>query len=173
MRRLGNHGRRARGVRIRSSEQRLRARIRRRIRAQWNLNFAWRRPVPGVADVGHSKVRPRSSCCWYCRCRCRKMGLVRNAALHRRRMLPSKAAPMRRATLPIAAPRRCRVVSAAFCPPPVVRCNRRSSAATAAFQSDRVALSQRHASIASHARNPLCWKLRSLSRRNPVKSVPL
>ena len=54
---------------MRRSEQRLRARIRRTIRAQWNLNFAWRRPAPGVADVGHSKLRPRSSCCWYCRCR--------------------------------------------------------------------------------------------------------
>ncbi len=40
IRRLGNDGRRARRVRIRHSEQRLRARIRRTIRAQRNLNFA-------------------------------------------------------------------------------------------------------------------------------------
>ena len=47
IRRLSNHGRRAKGVRIRRSEQRLRARVRRTICARWNLNFAWRRPVPG------------------------------------------------------------------------------------------------------------------------------
>jgi hypothetical protein len=70
IRRLGNDGKRARRVRIRHSEQRLRARIRRTIRAQWNLNVAWRWPVPGFADVGHSKMRLCcSSCCWYCRCR--------------------------------------------------------------------------------------------------------
>ena len=69
IRRLGNHGRRARGVRIRRSEQRLRARVRRTIRARWNLNFAWRRSMPGIAEVGRSKRRPRSSCCWHCRCR--------------------------------------------------------------------------------------------------------
>ncbi len=50
----------------RGSEQRLRARIRRKIPAQWNLNFAWRRSLrPGV---GPSTMRPCqcSSCCWYC-----------------------------------------------------------------------------------------------------------
>jgi hypothetical protein len=40
IRRSGNHGRRASGGRIRSSEPQLRARIRRKIRTQWNLNFA-------------------------------------------------------------------------------------------------------------------------------------
>jgi hypothetical protein len=69
IRRLGNDGKRARRVRIRHSEQRLRARVRRTIRAQWNLNFALRRSLPGFADVGRSKRRPCSSCCWYCRCR--------------------------------------------------------------------------------------------------------
>jgi hypothetical protein len=49
-RRLGNDGRRARGDRMRHSQQQLRARIRRTIRAQWNLNFAWRRPVPRASQ---------------------------------------------------------------------------------------------------------------------------
>ena len=35
---------------MRHSEQLLRARIRRTIRAQWNLNFAWRRPVPRASQ---------------------------------------------------------------------------------------------------------------------------
>jgi hypothetical protein len=74
IRRLGNDERRARGVRMRHSEQRLRARIRRTIRAQWNLNVALRRPVPRASQtsatlaVGHSRMRPCSSLCWYCRC---------------------------------------------------------------------------------------------------------
>jgi hypothetical protein len=46
-RRLGNDGRRARGDRMRHSEQQ--ACIRRTIRARRNLNFAWRRPVPRVS----------------------------------------------------------------------------------------------------------------------------
>jgi hypothetical protein len=64
---LVDDGKRARRDRLRHSEQRLRARIRRNIRTQWNLSFVWRRPMPGCADAGHSKVRPCSSCCWYCR----------------------------------------------------------------------------------------------------------
>ena len=30
-----------------------------------------RRPAPGFADVGHSRMRPCSSCCWHCRRRSR------------------------------------------------------------------------------------------------------
>jgi hypothetical protein len=83
---------------------------------------------------------------------------------------------MRRAALPAAARRRPQAprmhrVAAAFCPPHVVR--RRSSVATArrplqpppfirlAF--DRVALSRRCASTASHARDALRWEIRPLS----------
>jgi hypothetical protein len=55
IRRLGNDGGRARRVRIHHSEQQLRARIRRTIRAQLNLNFAWRRSLPGFVDFGRSQ----------------------------------------------------------------------------------------------------------------------
>ena len=53
IRRLGDDGRRARRVRTRHSEQQLQARIRRTIRAQWNVNFAW----AGVS-AGRRRRRP-------------------------------------------------------------------------------------------------------------------
>jgi hypothetical protein len=137
-------------------------------------------------------MRPCSSRCWYCRC-CSARSLdgairtlipgcglvcvvqVRNATLHPRQMLPSKAASMRRAALPVAARGRPRLRTGTSSLPPVVR--RMSSVATAGrplqppqvvrLASDRVALSRRPASITSQARDDLCWNIRFL----PTKSV--
>ena len=141
-------------------------------------------------------MRPRSSCCSYCRCHSVRaldgaartlvpmrsqsaMEQVRIETLHPRQMLPSKAASMRRAALPVAARNRPQAarrhrVAAAWCllretccglspacrplqPPLVVR-----------LASDRVALSRRRASTTSQARNASWWKIRSL--RLPTKS---
>ena len=187
---------RARRVQARHSQQRLRARIHRTIRAQWSLQFAWRRPVPGFADGGHSKMRPCSSCCSYCRCHSVRaldgaartlvpmrsqsaMEQVRIETLHPRQMLPSKAASMRRAALPVAARNRPQAarrhrVAAAWCllretccglspacrplqPPLVVR-----------LASDRVPLSRRRASTTSQARNASWWKIRSVPTKSGV-----
>ena len=61
----GNDGRRARRVRTRHSSQKLRARIRRTIRAQWSMNVAW-----ATASTGLRRRRPLA----------RKCGPVRPAA---------------------------------------------------------------------------------------------
>ena len=117
--------------------------------------------------------------------------LVRDATHHPRQMVPSQAASMRRGAAGSCtgsaagcaqAPRRCRVLSAARRLPHVVRCNRLSSVATARrplqpppvarLASDRVALSQRRASITSQARNALCCKIR-LPPDETRRSVPL
>jgi hypothetical protein len=194
---------------MRHSEQQLRARIRRTIRAQWNLNFAWRRSLPGFVDVGHTGRRPLENAAVFFvllvlplpQRPCARLGyphrqsdavsicvvLVLNETHHPCQMVPSKAASMRRAALPAAARGRPQAarrhrVAAAWCPQHVVR--RTSSAATAGrplqpppvvrFASDRVALSQRRASITSQARDALCWKACSLSvKTQSNRSVPL
>jgi hypothetical protein len=113
---LGNDGRRARRARIRHSEQQLRARIRRTIRAQWTVKLAWatasagrrrRRPLENAAVFVALLVlplsqrpcarwgcpRPRSDAVSIC------VVLERNATHHPSQMVPSKAASMRRAAL--------------------------------------------------------------------------
>ncbi len=44
---------------MRHSQQQLRARIRRTIRARWNLNFAWRRPLPRASQTSAARERGR------------------------------------------------------------------------------------------------------------------